>query len=97
MTPADFAIRVMQYCRSNTGSVTSWGRTAAHNARVGGIPDSPHLVWLGADVVYDYRPLLAVARASARELGLAVIHEPTHDHLQPLTILAGPPTRPEGR
>lgn len=69
--------------------MTSWGRTRAHNAAVGGVESSPHLRWVGAGVVYDERPDLENAATAARLLGLRLIREADHDHLQPLEWSAG--------
>ncbi len=74
----------MAYCISTRASVSSWGRTRAHNATVSGVPTSYHLVWLGADVVYDL-PLPSNVRIdTARQCGLELILEDDHDHLEPL-------------
>lgn len=85
MDPLSFAARIMAYCASTGGSVTSWGRTSLHNAGVGGVDGSYHLSWLGADVVYDL-PALPLTRrqTSARHVGLEIIAEADHDHLEPL-------------
>jgi hypothetical protein len=84
MTPRDFASALIAYCYATTGSVTSWGRTPLHNRRVGGVTHSKHQLWLGADVVYDTRPTLATARRRATALGLKLLREADHDHLQAL-------------
>jgi len=65
-------------------SVTSWGRSPAHNEAVGGKPDSQHLFWTAADVVWDpgTRPELPVLQAVAAEWGLEVDREPDHDHVE---------------
>lgn len=53
MTADFFANAVRKYCLVFGGSVTSWGRTPAHNVSVGGDRRSLHQVWKAADVVYD--------------------------------------------
>ncbi|HKC82587.1 MAG TPA: D-Ala-D-Ala carboxypeptidase family metallohydrolase [bacterium] len=65
-------------------SVTSWGRSPAHNAAVGGLPASQHLTWTAGDVVWDAgtRPDNATLEAAAHDVGLDVYREPDHDHLQ---------------
>lgn len=85
MTPLDFWQALTAYCALVGGSVTSYGRTQEHNARVGGVPLSGHLFWLAADVVYDDATRArALPRADfARRLGLRLIAESDHDHLQP--------------
>jgi hypothetical protein len=84
MTPLEFAQALIAYCYATTGSVTSWGRTPTHNRRVGGVPHSKHQIWLGADIVYDERPPLATARRRATALGIRLLRESDHDHLQAL-------------
>jgi hypothetical protein len=44
---------------------------------------SPHLCWLGADVVYD-GPAPEHGARWAMRLDLKLIREGDHDHLQPL-------------
>jgi len=84
MTPAGFAINVQTYCLRFDASITSYLRTASHNEKVGGVAHSPHLLGLGADVVYDKPVPLAVRQRTAQALGLLVLEEGDHDHLQPL-------------
>jgi len=83
MTPFDFTLAVHTYCLMTDGSVTSWVRTGAHNRQVGGVADSPHLYGLGADVVYDGSLVLGFATQTAARLGLTLLREGDHDHLQP--------------
>jgi len=86
MTPLDFAAVLMAYCTSTRASVTSWGRSPERNASVGGHTHSYHQVWLGGDVGYAPNPTppLATARKRASQLGLRLVREGDHDHLQPL-------------
>jgi hypothetical protein len=84
MTPLEFAAALMAYCYATDGSVTSWGRTRQHNAFVGGHVNSWHLVFMGADVVYDLPVPWARAKLLAGRFGLRVVREEDHDHLQPL-------------
>ena len=67
-------------------SATSWGRSPAHNAAVGGKDDSQHKDWTAVDVVWDpgTQPDLEVLRAAARPLGLEVDREVDHDHIEVL-------------
>ena len=84
MTPTEFVDALRTYCFRFGGSVTSLGRTPAHNVAVGGVADSLHQVWLAGDVVYDApQPLEARERTAAR-LGLRLVPESDHDHLQAL-------------
>jgi|GEM_PF-3455551 len=83
MTLAEFAWAVYAYCTLTGASVTSWVRTRARNDLLRGVAHSPHLIGLGADVVYD-EPLGDVERREwARRLRLVLVTEPDHDHLQP--------------
>ena len=84
MTVASFAEKVKVYCESTTGNVTSWGRTPKHNKAVGGLPNSFHLTWLAVDVVYDVCPPTKKRLALATSLGLQLVRESSHDHLEPL-------------
>ncbi len=84
-----FLDALRSYCAALGASVTSYGRTTAHNHAVGGVEYSPHRVWLAADVVYDTPPSLAERQELARRLGLMLIVEGDHDHLQPLGWSAG--------
>lgn len=80
----DFALAVYRYGKATGASVTSWGRTAARNKKVGGVRGSFHLTWKAVDVVYESKPSLKAAKEAAREQGLLLIREKNHDHLQPL-------------
>jgi hypothetical protein len=83
MTPDEFQGVLRQYCNATGGSTTSGGRTPAHNKAVGGVPDSAHILWTAADVVYDAGMKPDPARdAIAARLGLMLIHEGDHDHVQ---------------
>ena len=84
MTPTEFADAIRAYCSWSRASISSWGRSPERNAQVGGNVESRHLIWLAADVVYAPNPLpeLAVATRMAKKLGITLIREPSHDHLQ---------------
>ncbi len=84
MSPADFAVRLLAYCSASRGSVTSWGRTLKHNKKKKGSPTSYHLIWLGADVVYDDLLGEKHRKLFAKRLGLKIWVEPDHDHIHPL-------------
>jgi hypothetical protein len=86
MTPIEFAAGLIAYCGWSRASVTSYGRSQERNQKVGGVKYSKHCLWLAADVVYDPhpRPRLADARRRATQLGMRVIREDSHDHLQAL-------------
>jgi len=86
MTPGQFAECLIAYCAWAGGSVTSWGRSPERNEAVGGHADSSHLVWLGADIGYwpNPEPDLEIAQRRARRLGMKLVRESDHDHLQAL-------------
>jgi hypothetical protein len=90
MTRSEFAEAVFTYCQITSASVTSGERTRVHNAAVGGVLHSAHLVGFARDVVYD-APILTLEtrRDWALRLGLFLIVEGDHDHLQPLGWTAG--------
>ncbi len=80
----DFAEAIAIIGQHLHGSVTSWGRTAAHNISVGGTTPSAHESWRGADMVYDELPPFEHADVVARSHGLLMRREADHDHYQPL-------------
>jgi hypothetical protein len=85
MTRAEFAEAASTFCALTGGSVTSWTRSLSHNTAVGGVKNSAHLFGLAVDVVYDAPQPLPAATERARRLGLKLIREGDHDHLQPAT------------
>jgi len=92
VTLGDYAEAVRTYCLLRGGSITSWGRTTRHNTRVGGVKNSAHRFFFGADVVYDFHEATmtdANRFVEARRLGLKIIAEGDHDHLQPYDWEAG--------
>lgn len=91
MSIGEFAEAVAMYCLLHGGSITSWGRSTHHNREVGGVPGSPHRFWRGADVVYDDLNTQSdpLRLEYARRLGLKIVQEGDHDHLQPLDWAAG--------
>jgi hypothetical protein len=66
---------------SNGGAttVTSWWRSSGDNARVGGEPESQHLLGLAFDAVGPNPLTLA---AALRAVGFVVVEEPSHIHAQ---------------
>lgn len=79
-----FCAAARTYCGLTGGSVTSWGRSVFHNGEVGGVTYSAHCAWMAVDVVYDKRPDPEWCSQWAARLGLRLIHEGDHDHLQPV-------------
>ena len=89
MTLGDFAEAVRAYALMTGASATSWGRTMKHNQAVGGVPYSAHRFWLGCDVVYD-APIPETERKEiGKRLGLRVLPEGDHDHIQAFDWSAG--------
>lgn len=86
MTLADFAEAAATYCFETGGSVTSWVRSPARNVAVGGHKRSRHLVGLAVDVVYHPNQRPGAVEAHAHALGLWLLAEGDHDHLEPLDL-----------
>ena len=91
MTIGEFAEAASMYCMIWGGSTTSWGRSKIHNEAVGGVSGSAHRFWRGLDVVYDDKATFTNPKRliDATRLGLLLIPEADHDHLQPLGWAAG--------
>lgn len=89
MTRAEFADAVFVYCSIMGASVTSWIRTEEHNQEVGGVAHSAHVAGLAVDVVYRTPWATHEGQEWAERLGLLLIREQDHDHLQPLGWKAG--------
>ena len=80
----DFWERVNDLCEKHNGSVSSGYRSKSRNTRVGGSEQSKHLTGWAADIVLDN---MATAERdkfviAAREMGLWVLDEADHIHLQ---------------
>jgi len=74
-----------------TGTViTSWWRSIAENARVGGNPRSQHLAGLAWDLAAPQPDVLA---AQLRHAGLVVVVERDHVHVQALPSQESPVAR----
>ena len=83
-----FAGQGLKYARRVGGSITSWLRTPARNRIVGGVHNSRHLDALAMDVAPDPGGFVLSREARyeiAAGLGVRLIIEGDHDHLQPLT------------
>jgi len=63
-------------------SVTSWIRSPNHNAALGGVPTSRHLMGLAVDVVFDNPADAPGFQEAALTLGLQVLFEGDHLHVQ---------------
>ena len=77
-----FADKVEFLGRRWQASCSSWGRTAKRNEAVGGAFNSRHKDWLGADLVLDAEENKAALINDARALGLWVLDEGDHVHVQ---------------
>lgn len=78
-----FVLRVYGLAVVVPGSVTSWGRSRKRNQGVGGDPFSGHLWWLAADFVPDDWKDEERARVYCRMVGLVLVKEGNHWHLEP--------------
>lgn len=82
---ADLALGEIDAGAGGDTVITSWWRSPLENRRVGGSPDSQHLVGLAFDVVPGKGSFqLAVNEASQRftESGFVTVPESTHLHVQ---------------
>jgi len=89
MTLPEFRLACFVYCCIAHASETQGYRTGAHNVKVGGVAHSPHRFGFGDDVVYDDDAPVLDRVETARRLGLRLVPEADHDHLQPLDWEAG--------
>lgn len=84
----EFWLAVYRYATRVRGSVVSGYRTFLRNRAVGGVAASRHLDGLAADVVLDEpltHPIAVDARHRlAADLGIKLVVEDDHDHLQVL-------------
>lgn len=84
MTIGEFAEKANTYCQLTGASEVGGRRTAARNKDKSGVAHSAHLAGLARDVVYDVEPPKSERGAWAAAMGLRILFEPDHDHLQPL-------------
>ncbi len=85
MTPHDFLTAKMQLAARYEYRETSGYRAAMPNAAAGGVHFSAHLFWLGVDVILVHPEETTEFIEAARRVGLRVLDEGDHLHLQPLT------------
>jgi hypothetical protein len=85
VTVGDFAERLSTVALAVPFSVTSWGRSVTRNAspEVKGMPDSWHLLFLGADCVLDVPADRMRFERQCGRFGLRVVDEGDHLHVQP--------------
>lgn len=90
MTPHDFLTALMQLASRCPFRETSGYRSAWGNAHVGSTTRySAHQFWLGRDVLLDPGVDKGYFVEAARRLGIKVLDEGDHLHLQPLDWAAG--------
>jgi len=66
-------------------SVTSWVRSKAHNAKVGGVPNSKHVTGQAIDVVWDIAPPpLEKLKPYLLDMEVKLVREKDHDHFEVL-------------
>jgi uncharacterized protein YcbK (DUF882 family) len=83
MTALEFAARVLQLAVAVRLSVTSWIRSPRRNQQVGGVAGSRHLDGCAVDVVLDDPADRPALQRLADRLGLRVLDEADHLHLEP--------------
>ena len=98
MTYIEFCIAVAQLMAACGGRITSWGRSPFGNDEVGGVLLSWHTLMMGVDWTWSEAELLATTvtdkkgrtmngrermKVLAPKLGLEVIGEGDHLHLEP--------------
>ena len=86
MTTSQFHEQLLAYLAWSRGSHTGGLRSPERNKEVGGHPHSYHMTGLAGDVGYwpNPTPDFLEAKKRAEQLGLRLIREDDHDHLQPL-------------
>lgn len=81
----DFCEKVALGGQRYGGYALSWGRNESHNKHVGGHPNSLHLAWLAADVVFPSREATDYAAQFYARMGLHVKRNGQQTlHLQPM-------------
>lgn len=75
MQPSDFYTTIITFCRVYDGSISSMHRTAKHNDKVGGAPNSQHLGFKAADLVCDSWANKDKIIAELRKVGFFVLDE----------------------
>jgi len=78
----DFVLRLIYLLALHPGRVTSWLRSIHANATLGGVDTSYHLDGCGADLVLDQPTNNPACATHARELGLDVLDEGDHIHVE---------------
>jgi len=82
MTALEFAGHVLTLRARFSVSISSWGRTEKHNRAVKGEANSRHLSFEAVDCVLDNEKDKAAFTEMAERLGLKVVPESDHIHIQ---------------
>lgn len=89
MSPVEFLLALMQLYSRYPFSETSGQRTPQRNLDVDGVTYSPHQYWVGRDLIFDDAPAPEDLENAAGRLGLKLIRERDHYHVQPADWLPG--------
>jgi uncharacterized protein YcbK (DUF882 family) len=82
MDPIQFVTVMLQLSEQTPFSVSSFWRTAKHNAAVGGMKTSHHLAAKAMDCVLDDRAQSTKLIAAAHAAGLQAVNEGDHIHIE---------------
>lgn len=83
MDYVEFCVAIAQLSALSRFRVTSWWRSPVSNAKVGGVEDSWHIFGMACDVVAETVLDMERIKKLAPKLGLEVIDETTHLHIEP--------------
>jgi len=89
MDPVQFLLALMQLYAKHPFSELSGQRTPRYNTDVDGVANSPHLYWVGRDVAFEHQVKRPELIEAGRRLGLTIIPERDHHHVQPADWIAG--------
>lgn len=89
MDPIRFLLALMQLYARYPFSETGGQRTPERNIEVDGVARSPHQHWVGRDVLFQGTPGREELNETGRRLGLKIIKELDHHHIQPVDWIAG--------
>lgn len=84
MHALDFIYKILTLRIKHAFSVTSYIRTVKRNAAVQGVADSYHLIGLAVDAILDDASFQSRFITDCKKMGLKVIDESDHLHIQPL-------------
>ncbi|MCH8134709.1 MAG: hypothetical protein IIB77_01875 [Proteobacteria bacterium] len=78
----NFVSMILTLALRHQFSISSWGRTVAHNRAVEGHENSRHLLWQAVDCTLDDMGGYDAFYADAIRMGLVVVREGDHVHVQ---------------